>query len=85
MNSKQTTLQYRERITESITSGLYKNDIAVRLSQVPSFLRAIEQVTSIFPEFEIVWFGHIGDGNLHLNILRPEDWDVSASKLPAMG
>jgi len=74
--------QYRERITESITSRTpYKNDIAVRPSQVPSFLRAIEQVTSrYFPEFEIVWFGHIGDGNLHLNILRPEDWDVSSFK-----
>ena len=24
-----------------------------------------------YPDFEIVWYGHIGDGNLHLNILRP--------------
>ena len=48
-------------------------------SQVPSFLRAIESNFDI-SEFEIVWFGHIGDGNLHLNILRPEDWDVSSFK-----
>jgi len=26
-----------------------------------------------YPDFEIVWFGHIGDGNLHLNILKPAD------------
>ena len=26
-----------------------------------------------YPDFEIVWYGHIGDGNLHLNILKPED------------
>lgn len=25
-----------------------------------------------YPDFEIVWFGHIGDGNMHLNILKPE-------------
>ena len=25
------------------------------------------------PDFEICWFGHIGDGNLHLNILKPAD------------
>ncbi|SVB38382.1 uncharacterized protein METZ01_LOCUS191236, partial [marine metagenome] len=74
--------QYRERITEAITpSTPYKNDIAVRPSQVPRFLAAIDQVTArYFPEFEIVWFGHIGDGNLHLNILRPEDWQVTDFK-----
>jgi FAD/FMN-containing dehydrogenase len=26
-----------------------------------------------YPNFEIIWFGHIGDGNLHLNILKPDD------------
>ena len=25
-----------------------------------------------YPGFEIALFGHIGDGNLHLNILKPE-------------
>ena len=29
-------------------------------------------VAEHYPDFEIVWFGHIGDGNLHLNILKPE-------------
>src|SRR5690606_19347553 len=24
-----------------------------------------------FPGIEIVWFGHIGDGNLHINSIRP--------------
>ena len=23
--------------------------------------------------FEVVWYGHIGDGNLHLNILKPKE------------
>ena len=26
-----------------------------------------------YPDFTIVWYGHIGDGNLHLNILKPAD------------
>ena len=67
--------QYRERISESITSRTpYKNDIAVRISQVPEFLYEVEQVLGTeYPDFEIVWFGHIGDGNLHLNILKPEE------------
>ena len=24
-----------------------------------------------YPQFDIVWFGHIGDGNLHINVLKP--------------
>jgi FAD/FMN-containing dehydrogenase len=28
-------------------------------------------LTKAYPSWEVVWFGHIGDGNLHINILRP--------------
>ncbi|MBT7370187.1 MAG: FAD-binding oxidoreductase [Gammaproteobacteria bacterium] len=68
--------QYRERISESITRFTpYKNDVSVRISQIPAFLKSIDAViTEQYPDFEVVWFGHIGDGNLHLNILKPEDW-----------
>ncbi|MDA0272614.1 MAG: FAD-binding oxidoreductase [Proteobacteria bacterium] len=67
--------QYRERISESIAARTpYKNDIAVRVSQVPRFLQKIDELVGIaYPDFEIVWFGHIGDGNLHLNILKPPE------------
>jgi len=70
--------RYREAISESITPYTpYKNDISVRISQVPEFLKKIEQsVVEQYPDFEIVWFGHIGDGNLHLNILKPESWAI---------
>ena len=64
----------REGITESIApSTPYKNDLAVRISEVPGFLEAIDRIVSgRYPDFEICWYGHIGDGNLHLNILKPE-------------
>jgi FAD/FMN-containing dehydrogenase len=26
-----------------------------------------------YPTWEVIWFGHIGDGNLHINILRPQN------------
>lgn len=65
----------REGISESITPRTpYKNDISVVVSKVPAFLNEINQVvTAHYPDFELVWFGHIGDGNLHLNILKPVD------------
>jgi len=67
--------QLRERISESIAPRIpYKNDISVVVSRVPGFLKEIDAVVAEhYPDFEIIWFGHIGDGNLHLNILKPED------------
>lgn len=67
--------QLRERISESIAPRTpYKNDISVVVSKVPEFLAEIDElVAKQYPDFEIIWFGHIGDGNLHLNILKPED------------
>jgi len=67
----------REGISESISSRTpYKNDISVVVSKVPEFLTEINSVvTEHYPDFEIIWFGHIGDGNLHLNILKPEALD----------
>jgi FAD/FMN-containing dehydrogenase len=64
----------REDISETISKFTpYKNDIAVTVSKVPKFLRDVEEiVTARYPDFEIIWFGHIGDGNVHLNILKPE-------------
>ncbi|MBL4797727.1 MAG: FAD-binding oxidoreductase [Oleispira sp.] len=64
----------REDISETIAEWTpYKNDISVVVSKVPPFLNEIETiVTREYPDFEIIWFGHIGDGNLHLNILKPD-------------
>ncbi len=69
---------WRESISESIASYTpYKNDLSVRIAAVPEFLRALKMLISKrYPDFEVVWFGHIGDGNLHMNILRPGDWSV---------
>jgi FAD/FMN-containing dehydrogenase len=39
------------------------------VSKVPAFLHDIDRISSAnYPDFEVIWFGHIGDGNLHLNI-----------------
>ena len=65
----------REYISETISHWTpYKNDISVTVSQVPAFLKDIDAIVEAnYPDFEVVWFGHIGDGNLHLNILKPEN------------
>jgi len=70
--------RYREGISESISHfPPYKNDLSVRVSRVPEFLERMNGLMAeICPDFEVVWYGHIGDGNLHMNILKPAGLDL---------
>lgn len=81
----------REDISESLASrSPYKNDISVKISDVPNFMHELDQLLSqAYPNWEVIWFGHIGDGNLHINILRPkemskEDFVRECQKVDAM-
>ena len=56
-----------------------KHDIAVPIDAVPAFCREADAaVARIVPGARIVNFGHLGDGNLHYNVSRPEDWTDAA-------
>ncbi|MCD9087242.1 FAD-binding oxidoreductase [Stenotrophomonas sp. SY1] len=65
----------REGITEAVARYKpYKNDVSVRISAMPAFLAESQAlINGAYPHFEVVWFGHIGDGNLHINVLKPDD------------
>ena len=71
----QSLWRLREDISETISRWTpYKNDISTVISRVPDFLAEVEEVVNAnYPEFEIIWFGHIGDGNVHLNVLKPDE------------
>ena len=64
----------REGITESLARYKpYKNDVSVRISAMPAFLQETQALLGeAYPHFDVVWFGHIGDGNLHINVLKPD-------------
>ncbi|GIL16919.1 MAG: FAD-binding oxidoreductase [Oligoflexia bacterium] len=66
--------RYREDISESLSKfSPYKNDISVSISKVPKLMQDLDSVLKkAYPTWEVVWFGHVGDGNLHINILRPD-------------
>lgn len=70
----------REDVSEATSSySPYKNDISVRVAKVPEFLKEMDSILKKnYPHFEVVWFGHIGDGNLHINILKPKDMTSEA-------
>jgi FAD/FMN-containing dehydrogenase len=65
----------REGISESLSgTGLpHKNDVALpiaaRSSSAPT---SRPRSPGTYPDWEVCLFGHIGDGNLHVNVMKPE-------------
>lgn len=52
----------------------FKHDVAVPVAQVPELLRRSRAaIEADFPHANVVPFGHVGDGNIHLNVLLPMD------------
>jgi FAD/FMN-containing dehydrogenase len=64
---------WREDISESLHPHTpHKADIALPIRQVVPFMtRWRAAVAAALPDIEALAFGHVGDGNLHLNLLRP--------------
>lgn len=68
--------ELREGISESLSAtGMpHKNDIALPIASLDAFVAELDEIfTKEWPSFEICLFGHIGDGNLHVNVMKPDD------------
>ncbi|HSV04613.1 MAG TPA: FAD-binding oxidoreductase [Phenylobacterium sp.] len=51
----------------------WKHDVSVPVSQVAEFLaRATAAMQAFAPGARIAAFGHVGDGNIHYDVLRPD-------------
>jgi FAD/FMN-containing dehydrogenase len=56
--------------------GSIKHDVSVPVAAVPAFLKdAHEAAIALVPGARPMPFGHLGDGNIHYNILQPEGAD----------
>jgi FAD/FMN-containing dehydrogenase len=68
----------REAVTETLARYQpFKNDVAVRPSRLPDFIEELDQWLAQHHRFgEAVCFGHLADGNVHINILKPEGIDL---------
>jgi len=56
-----------------------KNDVSVPVSKVPELIhRATEACERLVPGIRCVPFGHLGDGNIHFNLVQPEGGDPDA-------
>jgi FAD/FMN-containing dehydrogenase len=55
-----------------------KNDVSVPVSRVPDLIeRADAACRALIPGVRMVPFGHMGDGNIHLNLEQPEDMEAA--------
>ncbi len=65
--------KHRENIPSAINRFQpYKNDVSVRIHHIPTFVEELETLLKReCPELQVVWFGHMGDGNLHINVPKP--------------
>jgi len=58
-----------------------KHDVSVPLSAIPEFIARIDAaLAKAYPGIRMVTFGHVGDGNLHVNPLGPPGWDDTRFK-----
>jgi len=71
---------WREDISESLHAFTpHKADVAVPIREVARFVtRWRELVAEALPNIPALCFGHVGDGNLHLNLLKPEGMSLDA-------
>lgn len=53
-----------------------KNDVSVPISAIPEFIvRATQACQETYPGIRVAPFGHLGDGNIHFNLVQPEHED----------
>jgi FAD/FMN-containing dehydrogenase len=56
-----------------------KNDVSVPVSKVPELIRrASAACVALIPGTRPVPFGHMGDGNIHMNLEQPVEMDAAA-------
>jgi FAD/FMN-containing dehydrogenase len=53
-------------------SSYLRTDVSLAISQIPDFIgQVVPILRQQFPETELMVYGHVGDGNLHINIIPP--------------
>jgi FAD/FMN-containing dehydrogenase len=75
----------RERVPEAErrAGGAVKHDVSVRIASLPVFAATAAAEIGRIAEHRLSVFGHIGDGNLHFNVLPPRGVALEAFRARA--
>jgi len=70
----------RERVPEAERrdGGSVKHDVSVRIGLIPEFIARAEPALERVASHRLSIYGHIGDGNLHFNVLPPAGEGIDA-------
>jgi len=73
---------FRRSISEALDlyGTIIPEDVSIPRSNIPKFIPEIKKTEKEF-DTKIFTFGHIGDGNLHVNILKNEEWKDNGDKI----
>ena len=68
---------YREAMVEAQSRGgsYFRTDVSVPIQAIPAFLaEVLERLAASLPDGRPITYGHVGDGNIHLNVVPPAAW-----------
>ena len=80
---KQELWAYRENVAEAVMhqSQVYQHDLSVPVKNLSNYLKEIQNFYATqYPDFSPYIFGHIGDGNLHVFIQKPQTLTIEEFK-----
>jgi FAD/FMN-containing dehydrogenase len=76
---------YREGISEalSLAGRVHKNDISVPVARAEQTIDALRKIQEETLTGSLFIFGHLADGNLHINVVAPADADEAVFRAKA--
>jgi glycolate oxidase len=77
-----TIWDFRRKVSEAldIFGTLIPEDVSLPRANIPEFVTEIKMLEKEF-DTRVFTFGHIGDGNLHVNIVKKEEWKDEGDKI----
>ena len=81
IDQRQKFWRIRESISEAqkLEGGSIKHDVSLPLDKISDFIdQATDALLQKFPGVRVTPFGHLGDGNLHFNVMQPKATDKKA-------
>ena len=85
MTEKEEMWKNRMFISESINHiKPLKFDLAVSIQNYTQLIQSLEKLIKNFDDIELVQFGHIGDGNLHVNFVSDSESHLQKNNIEAI-
>jgi glycolate oxidase len=81
-HQQETIWDFRRNVSEAldIFGTLIPEDVSLPRANIPEFITEIKMLEKEF-NTKVFTFGHIGDGNLHVNIVKNEEWKDNGDKI----